>query len=148
VSLWCRETGWAADTVDGSHFTLRFGPAVDFHGHQDHGGLTWFALGTPVLSDRGLFSKDRGARYDFAHSMAAHSVFEPVASPKYDPETAATRISDTEFDVRDSADGIERQREGDRGARAGATAVEGWLDASWRRAQGGDQKFRNSVKAS
>ena len=111
VSLWCRETGWAAGTVDGSHFTLRFGPAVDFHGHQDHGGVTWFALGTPVLSDRGLFSKDRGARYDFAHSMAAHSVFEPGGSPKYDPATAATRISDAEFDVRDSADGIERQRE-------------------------------------
>ena len=111
VSLWCRETGWAAGTVDGAHFTLRFGPAVDYHGHQDHGGLTWFALGTPVLSDRGLFSKDRGSRYDFAHSMGAHSVFEPVGSPKYDPATAAKRISATEFALRDSADEIERQRE-------------------------------------
>ena len=64
-----------------------------------------------MLSDRGLFSKDRGSRYDFAHSMGAHSVFEPVGSPKYDPATAAKRISAAEFALRDSADGIERLRE-------------------------------------
>lgn len=110
-SLWCRETGWAAGTVEGAHFTLRFGPAVDYHGHQDHGGITWFAQGTPVLSDRGLFSKDRGSRYDFAHSMAAHSVFEPVGSPRYDPVSRADRLSGTEFEVSDAEAGITRTRE-------------------------------------
>lgn len=111
TSLWCRETGWAAGTVEGSHFTLRFGPPIDYHGHPDHGGITWFALGTPVLSDRGLASKDRGPRFDFAHSMAAHSVFEPVGSRRYDPESHATRHSPTSFTVTDSADGIERTRD-------------------------------------
>lgn len=120
-SLWCRETGWAAgtvpsgvaadDSVAAAHFTLRFGPRMRYHGHLDHGSLTWFALGTPVLSDRGLFSKDRGPRFSYAHTMAAHSVFEPVGSPKYDPETSATRISPTEYALRDSADGIERLRD-------------------------------------
>lgn len=109
--LWCKETGWAAGTVEGAHFTLRFGPAMRYHGHQDHGGLTWFALGAPVLSDRGLFSKDRGPRFDYAHTMAAHSVFEPVGSPTYDPDTRATRASATEYSLRDAADGIERTRE-------------------------------------
>ena len=120
-SLWCRETGWAAGTLPGgatsddtagdAHFTLRFGPRMRFHGHLDHGSLTWFALGAPVLSDRGLFSKDRGPRFDYAHTMAAHSVFEPVGSPKYDPATSATRISPTEYSLRDAVDGIERLRD-------------------------------------
>jgi hypothetical protein len=109
-SLWCRETGWAAGMVGDAHFTLRFGPAMDYHGHRDHGGITWFALGTPVLSDRGLFSKDRGDRFTFAHSMAAHSVFEPVGSPKYDPYTQGTRISDREYVVADASGGITRER--------------------------------------
>lgn len=109
-SLWCRETGWAAGMVGDSHFTLRFGPAMDFHGHLDHGSLTWFALGTPVLSDRGLFSKDRGSRYDFAHAMAAHSVFEPVGSPRYDPVSSGTRVSDREYVVTDAEGGIARER--------------------------------------
>ena len=112
ASLWCRETGWAAGTIaPDSHFTLRFGPRVDYHGHQDHGGLTWFALGTPVLSDRGLHSKSRGERYDYAHSMSAHSVFEPVGRPGYDPATGARRLSAREFAVWDAADGIERRRD-------------------------------------
>lgn len=110
-SLWCPETGWAAGTVDGAHFTLRFGPPVDYHGHRDHGGITWFALGAPILSDRGLFSKDRGGRYTFAHSMSAHSVFEPVGSPRYNPDTWAKRISAREFTVSDAEDGIARERE-------------------------------------
>lgn len=111
-SLWCRETGWAAGSPGGdAHFTLRFGPAMDYHGHLDHGGLTWFALGTPVLSDRGLFSKDRGPRFSYAHTMAAHSVFEPVGSPKYDPYTSATRLSATRYSLRDAEGGIERRRD-------------------------------------
>jgi hypothetical protein len=111
ASLWCRETGWAAGTVEGSHFVLRFGPAIDYHGHPDHGSLTWFALGTPVLSDRGLFSKDRGDRFTFAKSMAAHSVFEPVGSPRYNPYTQARRHSLTSYTLTDSAGGISRTRD-------------------------------------
>jgi hypothetical protein len=109
-SLWCTDTGWAAGMAGDSHFTLRFGPPMDYHGHRDHGGITWFALGTPVLSDRGLFSKDRGSRFTYAHSMAAHSVFEPVGSPRYDPDTDGRRLSNRSFVVSDAADGISRER--------------------------------------
>jgi hypothetical protein len=42
--------------------------------------------------------------------MAAHSVFEPVGSPKYDPDTTASRISAREYVVSDAADGITRER--------------------------------------
>ena len=139
-SLWCRETGWAAGTVDGAHFTLRFGPRVAFHGHRDRGGITWYALGTPVLSDRGLFSKDRGSRYSFAHSMAAHSVFEPVGSPRYDPETSAKRNSPTEFALSDSGDGLTRDRQIDFGAtrlvvRDRGTGADEWIQ-HWQLAPG------------
>lgn len=112
ASLWCAQAGWAAGTLDDStHFTLRFGPKVAYHGHRDRGSMTWFALGTAVLSDRGLYDKKRDGRYNFAHSMAAHSVFEPVGSPDYNPNTSGTRLNDRAFDLRDSADGIERSRE-------------------------------------
>lgn len=110
-SLWCESTGWAAGTLDDStHFTLRFGPRVAYHGHRDRGSMTWFALGTPVLSDRGLYDKRRDARFAFAESMAAHSVFEPVGSPRHNPDTWGTRISNREFRLSDSSEGISRDR--------------------------------------
>ena len=109
-ALWCRETGWAAATVEGMHFTLRFGPKMGFHGHRDHGSMTWFAQGIPVLSDRGLYDKSRGERYSFAHSMAAHSVFEPVDDPKINPDTFGTRLSPTFFRLEDSDNEISRKR--------------------------------------
>lgn len=110
-SLWCEETGWGAFTTRASeHLTLRFGPREVGHGHLDHGGITWFAAGVPVLSDRGLFDKRRDDRYDYAHGMSAHSVFEPVGFPALDPETTAVNRGDRLFKVSDSRDGITRDR--------------------------------------
>ena len=109
-ALWCAKTGWAAATVEGMHFTLRFGPRMAYHGHRDHGSMTWFTKGIPVLSDRGLFDKSRGDRYAFEHSMAAHSVFEPVGHEKINPDTYGTRLSPTSFRLEDSDDGISRKR--------------------------------------
>ena len=109
--LWCEETGWGAVTTRaGQHLTLRFGPREMDHGHLDHGGITWFAAGVPVLSDRGLFDKRRDERYDFGHGMSAHSVFEPVGYPGYDPDTTAVNRGDRLFKVSDSRDGITRNR--------------------------------------
>lgn len=108
--LWCRETGWAAATIDGSHVTLRFGPEVNYHGHRDRGGITWFARGTPVLSDRGHFSKDRGSRLTYARGMSAHSVYEPVGFPTYNPYTRGKRHSLTSYTLTDSVGAISRER--------------------------------------
>jgi len=109
-SLWCTKTGWAASTVDDMHFTLRFGPSMKFHGHRDHGSMTWFTYGIPVLSDRGLYDKERNARYQYAHAMAAHSVFEPVGLPNLNPDTEGERLTDTSFQLTGSHDGIDRTR--------------------------------------
>jgi hypothetical protein len=87
TALWCTSRGWAANRTawpstmsDDSiiHYTLRFGPSRRAHGHNDHGSMTWFAKGVPVLSDRGLFDKASSDRNRWAQSYAAHSVFEPV----------------------------------------------------------------------
>lgn len=109
-SLWCPKSGWAAGTVEGMHFTLRFGPSARYHGHRDHGGMTWFAFGIPVLSDRGLFDKDRGERYSYAHDMRAHSVFEPIGHRAFNPETWGTRQSATSFSLGSTDDGLMRNR--------------------------------------
>ncbi len=87
TALWCKSRGWAANrtawpgVVDDDsliHYTLRFGPSRRAHGHDDHGSMTWFARGVPVLSDRGLFDKASSDRNRWAKSQAAHSTFEPV----------------------------------------------------------------------
>ena len=90
-TIFCPETGWAAAHLslpDGSrqHYTLRFGPARKMHGHQDHRAPTWWVgnsdgSGVPVLVDRGLFGKERNARYRWAVSQAAHSVARVTGTP-------------------------------------------------------------------
>ena len=109
-SLWCAKTGWAAATADDMHFTLRFGPRMKFHGHRDHGSMTWFTNGIAVLSDRGLYDKERGDRFEFAHSMAAHSVFEPLGVPHLNPDTDAQRLGPMSFRLREADDRITRER--------------------------------------
>ena len=80
--LWCRSRGWAANRTSWDdtaiHYTLRFGPRPKSHGHDDHGSITWFAHGVPVLSDPGLFDKARGDRRRAATSVRAHSVLHPM----------------------------------------------------------------------
>lgn len=138
--LWCARTGWAADTIDGMHYTLRFGPRTAFHGHRDHGSITWFTHGIPVLSDRGLYDKTRGARYTFAHDMQSHSVFEPVGHSHLNPDTDGTRLSPTSFRLEDSDDGVWRKREVDFSAntlevRDWGTGAKEWIQ-HWQLAPG------------
>lgn len=110
MDLWCPEPGWAAATRGGMHYVLRFGPSVDYHGHLDHGAATWFTQGVPVLSDRGLYGKERGARLTYARGMSAHSVFEPVGTASYDPDTRGARLGPDRFELKDAQGGISRTR--------------------------------------
>lgn len=92
---WCPERGWAAgrDAWSGTrvHYTARFGPAMTAHGHDDHGSLTWWAQGVPVLVDRGNPAKDTDpAKQAWADSKFAHSTFA-ARGRDYRASTAATR---------------------------------------------------------
>jgi hypothetical protein len=108
--LWCPESGWAAGRIGKSHFTLRFGPAQNFHGHLDHGGITWFAEGIPILSDRQVLSKDQEL-LNQSRSMASHSVFEPVGFANYNPATLGIRVSLGSYRLEDYSGSIRRLRE-------------------------------------
>lgn len=80
--LWCPRRGWSANRSSwddtATHYVLRFGQRVALHGHEDHGSATWFTQGVSVFSDRGLYDKTRGLRYEWARSPAAHNTFEPI----------------------------------------------------------------------
>jgi hypothetical protein len=78
VPLWCPKSGFAARTTETDHFILRGGPARWAHGHEDHGSITWFSSGVPVLSDRGRAAKTDSVALAWSRSMLAHSTFEPV----------------------------------------------------------------------
>jgi hypothetical protein len=41
-----------------AYYTVRYGPPVAAHGHQDRGGVTWSDLGTRVLVTAGLLTYD------------------------------------------------------------------------------------------
>lgn len=84
TSLWCPTLGWAANRSSwddtATHYVLRFGPRRTAHGHEDRGGLTWYAQGVPVFSDRGVFDRARGDRWRWAQSAAAHSTFHGIGT--------------------------------------------------------------------
>ena len=90
--LWCGGRGWAANRSSwddtATHYTLRFGPRRTFHGHYDHGSVTWFTQGVPVFSDRGLYDKSRGERFQWAQSRQAHSTIDPTRSSAEGPSKA------------------------------------------------------------
>ncbi|GGI05782.1 heparinase II/III domain-containing protein [Egicoccus halophilus] len=54
-----RESGYAfgrntwSPFATGMHYSLRFGPGMNFHGHEDHQSVTLSAFGRPVLVDSG-----------------------------------------------------------------------------------------------
>ena len=90
-------------------YVLRCGPTTTLHGHSDHGAVTWFVQGIPVLSDRGLYDKTRNDRLTYARGMASHSVLEPL-NVTINPATRAKRLDDNEYQLLDDTFGIRRER--------------------------------------
>ena len=89
-SVWCPTTGWWAQhrPIDGgvSHVVARFGPRTALHGHNDRTSITWWVGtssgdGVAVLSERGMYSKERDARDAFVQSDAAHTVLSRIDAP-------------------------------------------------------------------
>ncbi|MFA9446062.1 S-layer homology domain-containing protein [Egicoccus sp. AB-alg6-2] len=58
----------------GMHYSLRFGPGMDFHGHEDHQSVTLAASGRPVLVDSGHVGYTDRAKRDHLRSPEAHNV--------------------------------------------------------------------------
>ena len=102
---WCPDRGWAAGRDSWErprvHYTLHFGAAPRFHGHDDHGSVTWWTDvngGALVLTDRGPAPKDSPAAVEeFAQSKASHSVLYPAESTWTSSSSASRETTKTSW---------------------------------------------------
>ena len=70
-------TGWGDSRrfSDEAFYSVRFGPARDFHGHADGGSVTLFAHGSPLIVDSGKYNYQHHDPYRvFFVSPQAHNV--------------------------------------------------------------------------
>ena len=68
-------TGWGGDGRtfgDETFFSLRFGPGLQHHGHDDGGALTLFGHGAQLLVDPGYGDQNSSIWHRFFVSRAAH----------------------------------------------------------------------------
>ena len=69
---------WSWTNPNTSWWTLRYGSARRYHGHDDWGSITWNTLGVPVLVDPGYYSYDASKPWVlWQKSSPAHNVPVP-----------------------------------------------------------------------
>ncbi|WP_030484564.1 heparinase II/III domain-containing protein [Nocardioides aequoreus] len=70
------QNGWAfgrsswSPSDNPSHFSLRFGPGRQIHGHADHGSVTLYANGSPVITEPGSIGYTDTRRFWFRTASA------------------------------------------------------------------------------
>ncbi|MEW9551492.1 heparinase II/III family protein [Nonomuraea sp. NPDC050783] len=79
-------TAWGKP--DSAYYSLRFGPGMKFHGHEDHLGVTYYAQGRNLLVDAGFHSYEKSAYRYWTLSPEAHNV-PTVAGARFRPRTAS-----------------------------------------------------------
>ncbi|WP_103959074.1 heparinase II/III domain-containing protein [Nonomuraea solani] len=107
-------TAW--DKPDSAaYYSIRFGPGMKFHGHEDHLGVTYFARGRDILVDGGFHSYEKSSYRYWTLSPEAHNV-PTVVGARFKPRTAS-RLVKTDygkdrqsFQVTDKAYGVSRTR--------------------------------------
>ena len=74
---------------DSAYYSIRFGPGMKYHGHEDHLGVTYYAQGRDILVDGGFHSYEKSAYRYWTLSPEAHNVpvrrgsaFRPRTSSK------------------------------------------------------------------
>jgi hypothetical protein len=106
-------TKW--DEPGSSYYSIRFGPGLKYHGHEDHLGVTYYAQGRDILVEAGFHSYERtGYRY-WTMSPEAHNVPVVVGKPfRGRTATALTRSSvkpgRQSYKLTDKAYGVPRHR--------------------------------------
>ncbi|MFI6175965.1 heparinase II/III family protein [Nonomuraea sp. NPDC051191] len=102
-------TAWGKP--DSSYYSIRFGPGMKFHGHEDHLGVTYYAQGHDILMDGGFHSYEKSAYRYWTLSPEAHNVptvegarFRPRTSSKltktsYGKDRQAFRLTDKAYGV-------------------------------------------------
>jgi hypothetical protein len=106
-------TSW--DKPESAFYSIRFGPAQKYHGHEDHLGVTYFAQGRDVLADVGFHSYENNGYRNWTMSPEAHNT-PAVVGARFRNKTATvlSRSSIGEdrqsYRLTDKAYGVSRTR--------------------------------------
>ncbi|GAB1822043.1 heparinase II/III family protein [Herbidospora sp. RD11066] len=105
----------AWDAKDASYYSIRYGPGMKFHGHEDHLGVTYYAHGRSILTEAGFHSYEPSPYRNWTLSPEAHNVPIPQGRTLR-PGTATTLVKKTlkadrqSYTLTDKAYGIARTR--------------------------------------
>ncbi len=106
-------TAWGKP--DSAYYSIRFGPGMKYHGHEDHLGVTYYAHGRDILVDAGFHSYEKNAYRYWTLSPEAHNV-PTVVGQRFRPRTPSKLVkakygSDSQaFRLTDKAYGATRTR--------------------------------------
>ncbi|MEQ4719113.1 heparinase II/III family protein [Nonomuraea sp. B19D2] len=106
-------TAWGKQ--DSAYYSIRFGPGLKFHGHEDHLGVTYYAQGRDILVDGGFHSYEKSSYRYWTLSPEAHNV-PTVVGARFRPR-ASSKLVGTKygkdrqsFKLTDKAYGVSRTR--------------------------------------
>ncbi|MGP4093394.1 heparinase II/III family protein [Nonomuraea sp. KM90] len=106
-------TAWGKP--ESAYYSIRFGPGMKFHGHEDHLGVTYYAQGRDILVDGGFHSYEKSSYRYWTLSPEAHNV-PTVVGAGFRPRTAS-KLVETDygkdrqaFKLTDKAYGVSRTR--------------------------------------
>jgi hypothetical protein len=69
---------WSWTDPAASYYTVRYGPPLRAHGHQDRGGVTWSPRGVRVLVNPGRYTYEASSRFlGYQDGPAGHNVAVP-----------------------------------------------------------------------
>ncbi|MEV4221394.1 heparinase II/III family protein [Nonomuraea sp. NPDC049725] len=106
-------TAWGKP--ESAFYSIRFGPGMKWHGHEDHLGVTYYAHGRDILVDAGFHSYEKNSYRYWTLSPQAHNV-PTVVGERFRPRTASkltkTKYSSgrQSFRLSDKAYGVSRTR--------------------------------------
>ncbi|MEV1170064.1 heparinase II/III family protein [Nonomuraea sp. NPDC049784] len=106
-------TAW--DKPDSAYYSIRFGPGMKFHGHEDHLGVTYYAQGRDILVDGGFHSYEKSSYRYWTLSPEAHNV-PTVVGARFHPRTSSKLVGSKydkdrqSFKLTDKAYGVSRTR--------------------------------------
>lgn len=85
-------SGWGTERplAQETHLTLRHGPPPFLHGHDDHGSITLYALGQPLLTDPGKYAYVATPERRHIESRQAHNVVTVGEDCGVDPSRSST----------------------------------------------------------
>jgi hypothetical protein len=106
-------TAWGKP--DSAYYSIRYGPGMKFHGHEDHLGVTYYAQGRDILVDGGFHSYEKSSYRYWTLSPEAHNV-PTVEGARFRPRTSSSLVKSAygkdrqSFKVTDKAYGVSRTR--------------------------------------